>query len=185
MSPDDLTFGSANILVAVVDSGVESMTDGMGVVTPAHPEFQGTVTNGQSKVDGFFDFGDMVANNNNPDSEDHGTGVLASPLLAPTTLPLWPVKRKVARCGAELSFARCSGNLDQSVLKRNFQTCIFGCAGFDPGSPDPAFPPSWPREPTSSRTVGALAIRLYGPSLLSWTICSPLSQMMAAAAWAL
>lgn len=70
-SAADLTFGRAEIIVAVVDSGVQSMTDGMGQVSAAHPEFQGTVTDGRAKVVTFFDFTNMVANNDAPDG-DHG-----------------------------------------------------------------------------------------------------------------
>jgi len=47
-------FGSPDIIVAVVDSGVNSN----------HPQFNGTVSNGQPKIFASYDFANMVANNN-------------------------------------------------------------------------------------------------------------------------
>ncbi|MES2666130.1 MAG: S8 family serine peptidase [Pseudomonadota bacterium] len=70
-SAADQSFGRAEVIVAVVDSGVESQTDGGGNVTPTHPDFQGTVSDGQPKVVTFFDFANMAANNNAPNG-DHG-----------------------------------------------------------------------------------------------------------------
>lgn len=70
-SAADRSFGSAEVLVAVVDSGVQSVTDAAGNVTSAHPEFQGNASNGQPKVVTFFNFADMEPNNDSPDG-DHG-----------------------------------------------------------------------------------------------------------------
>jgi subtilisin family serine protease len=58
----DYTFGSPDIIIAVVDGGVE--------VT--HPEFNGIVSNGQPKVYRQFDFFWMVANMDRP-AGNHGT----------------------------------------------------------------------------------------------------------------
>jgi subtilisin family serine protease len=55
-------FGSPDIVVAVVDSGVNSN----------HPQFNGTVSNGQPKIFTSYDFANMVANNNSLDGS-HGT----------------------------------------------------------------------------------------------------------------
>jgi len=55
-------FGSPNIVVAVVDSGVNT----------AHQQFSGTVSNGQPKMFTSFDFVNMVANNNSLGGS-HGT----------------------------------------------------------------------------------------------------------------
>ena len=52
----DRTFGSPNIIIAVVDNGVE--------VT--HPDFSGTVSNGQSKVYQQFDFADHAGEHEQP-----------------------------------------------------------------------------------------------------------------------
>jgi subtilisin family serine protease len=60
------TFGSPDVIIAVVDNGVE--------VT--HPEFSGTVSNGQPKLYTQFDFLDMQPNMDNlanAPGADHGT----------------------------------------------------------------------------------------------------------------
>ena len=55
-------FGSPDIVVAVVDSGVNSN----------HPQFNGTVSNGQPKIATSYDFANMVPNNNSL-VRSHGT----------------------------------------------------------------------------------------------------------------
>ena len=59
-NPGDLTFGSENITIAIMDRGIQSQTVG-GVTTAAHPEFNGTVTSGANKIYQFYDFANMVA----------------------------------------------------------------------------------------------------------------------------
>lgn len=71
-TPGDLTFGSENIIIAVMDRGIQSQTVD-GVTTATHPDFNGTVTNGANKVYKFFDFANMAANNNAPPN-NHGMG---------------------------------------------------------------------------------------------------------------
>ena len=66
------TFGDPTIIVAVFDRGIQSQTAG-GNTTPAHPDFQGTLTNGVDKVYRFYDFATMQPNNNNPPN-NHGMG---------------------------------------------------------------------------------------------------------------
>jgi subtilisin family serine protease len=58
----DITFGSPDIIIAVIDSGIDSN----------HPEFNGTVSNGKSKIYKLFDFNNMVPNNNSL-AGTHGT----------------------------------------------------------------------------------------------------------------
>lgn len=58
----DFAFGSPNINIAVVDSGVDV----------GNPDFTGNVSNGSPKVYQVFDFQNMVANNNTR-SSGHGT----------------------------------------------------------------------------------------------------------------
>jgi subtilisin family serine protease len=70
--PGDLTFGSEDTIIAIMDRGLESTTAG-GVTTSDHPDFDGTVTGGANKVYQFFDFALMQANNDNPPN-DHGMG---------------------------------------------------------------------------------------------------------------
>ena len=55
-------FGSPDVVVAVVDSGVNTN----------HPQFNGTVSNGQPKMTNAFNFVSMVANNNTLGGS-HGT----------------------------------------------------------------------------------------------------------------
>ncbi|MFK7770610.1 MAG: S8 family serine peptidase [Saprospiraceae bacterium] len=56
------TFGSSEVIIGIVDSGVD----------PNHPDFNGTVSDGSSKIYQAFDFANMVANNNTLTS-GHGT----------------------------------------------------------------------------------------------------------------
>jgi subtilisin family serine protease len=70
--PGDLTFGSANVVVGIMDRGIQSNTVA-AVTTASHPDFQGNVTTGAAKVAQFFDFTNMVANNDAPPN-DHGMG---------------------------------------------------------------------------------------------------------------
>ena len=65
------TFGDPDVILAVVDSGVDA----------AHPAFSGNLTNSNPKIYQLFDFANMVANNNNFPVDtvdggpvDHGTG---------------------------------------------------------------------------------------------------------------
>jgi hypothetical protein len=70
--PGDLTFGSENVIIAILDRGIQSQTVG-GVTSAAHPGFEGTVTSGNDKVTRFFDFARVVPNNDAPPN-DHGMG---------------------------------------------------------------------------------------------------------------
>jgi subtilisin family serine protease len=56
------TFGSSEVIIGIVDSGVD----------PNHPDFNGTVSDGSSKIYQAFDFNNMVPNNNTL-SNGHGT----------------------------------------------------------------------------------------------------------------
>jgi Subtilase family len=62
-------FGSPGIIIACVDQGIQSLG---GV--PLHPEFQGAVSDGTSKVYRLFDFNNLVPNNDAV-LGDHGMGV--------------------------------------------------------------------------------------------------------------
>jgi hypothetical protein len=64
LDESDYTFGRSNIIIAVMDTGIESK-DELGTTSAVHPEFSGTATDGQSKVYKSFDFRNMVSNNNN------------------------------------------------------------------------------------------------------------------------
>lgn len=68
----DRTFGDPSVIVAVFDRGIQSQTLG-GSTAPAHPDFQGTLTDGGDKVYRLYDFDTMQPNNDNPPN-DHGMG---------------------------------------------------------------------------------------------------------------
>jgi len=68
----DLTFGSPDVVLSVMDRGIVTSTT-MGTVSAAHADFQPTLTDGSAKADVYFDFDDMVANNDTPPN-DHGMG---------------------------------------------------------------------------------------------------------------
>lgn len=75
--PGDLTYGDENLVIAVADTGIQSSTIA-GVTTASHPDFSGTVTGGAPKVAAFYDFINMVANNDTfgalPPNDVHGMG---------------------------------------------------------------------------------------------------------------
>jgi hypothetical protein len=57
------TYGSPDVVIAVLDQGIESEEVG-GVVRARHPEFQGNLTDGGPKVSVFFDFPRKRPDNN-------------------------------------------------------------------------------------------------------------------------
>jgi len=70
--PGDLTFGSEDVVIAVLDRGIQSTTTG-GVTTAAHADFDGVVTGGASKVAQFIDFNSLTLDNDSPPN-NHGMG---------------------------------------------------------------------------------------------------------------
>ncbi|RZU40343.1 S8 family serine peptidase [Edaphobacter modestus] len=140
--PNDLTFGSANILLAVMDTGVKSVTLG-GVVSAEHPEFQGNVTSGQPKVTGFFDFGGMVANCNDPIAV-FGDGYHGS---ACAGVAAARVDNASAVAGEDEGGSGAAPNCrilavqgSNPCTEAQYSDMYLWLAGFDPGNPDPAFP---------------------------------------------
>lgn len=72
--PGDLTYGDESLVIAVADTGIQSSTTA-GVTTASHPDFSGTVTGGAPKITAFYDFINMVANNDTLGlGNDHGMG---------------------------------------------------------------------------------------------------------------
>lgn len=73
--PGDLTYGSENIILAIDDTGLHTITPpGGGATVSAHPEYSGTLTSGQPKLyrtASFSPAGVPVMNNDNP-SGTHG-----------------------------------------------------------------------------------------------------------------
>lgn len=67
----DTQYGSADLILAVVDMGIQSK-DGDAV----NPDYKGTVTSGASKMYQFYDFTNNVPNNDNTlFGDDHGVKV--------------------------------------------------------------------------------------------------------------
>lgn len=72
--PDDITFGSRDIVISIFDQGIQSTTHPItSVVSAAHPDFLGTLTDGTQKVSEFYDFLHMEPNNDMI-SLSHGMG---------------------------------------------------------------------------------------------------------------
>ncbi|WP_127504002.1 S8 family serine peptidase [Actinoplanes solisilvae] len=141
---DDRTFGRADIIIGVVDTGVESVPDPVGVAVAAHPEFQGNVTDGRPKVVQFFDFGAMVPSNHVPTAAflldgEHGTqcaGVAAARAENLSTVAgeieggvgAAPNCRVLAVQGAKM------------MPEIAYSDMYLWLTGIDPDSPHPRFP---------------------------------------------
>ena len=165
--PTDRTFGSAGIIVGVMDTGVQSMTDGSGNVTAAHPEFQGTVSDGQTKVVRFFDFGTMDANNDNPfgpgGDNYHGTAC-AGVAAANANNPSGVGTEEEGGSGAAPNCRILAAQGAYPMPETEFSDTYLWMAGIDPGSADPDFPAQLHRGPMSSRTAGVGTTRPSGRS---------------------
>ncbi|MBO0950285.1 S8 family serine peptidase [Fibrella forsythiae] len=134
---NDRTFGDANLTIAVIDEGLTSETVG-GVLRPAHPDFQGNVSNGQPKVTGFFDFGGMVANNNSPLGA-HGTrcsGVATA--MAGNASSVAGEEEGVS--GAAPNARLLSVQVPSASTEAEFSDIYLWMAGLDPASTTPGFP---------------------------------------------
>jgi len=131
----DRTFGSQNIIISVMDSGVETQTP-LGIVSPRHPDFQGNVTGGASKFYRVFDFTSMVANNNTTDG-DHGSNCagVATGRANNASVVAGENEGIVGAAGnCRLIAARTGTN------EVNMADAYIWIAGFDPDSPLATFP---------------------------------------------
>ncbi|QBX35128.2 VWA domain-containing protein [Paracoccus liaowanqingii] len=120
------TFGSGDVVVAVVDSGVDL----------THPEFTGTVPGGAAKQVAMFDFARMAADMNNLGG-DHGT-CCASAAVANVNnaSAVVGVNEGVAGvAGASRLIAIRSGGTEA-----RFAEMYLWAAGFDAGSTTAGFP---------------------------------------------
>jgi subtilisin family serine protease len=122
----DLTFGSPNIIIAVMDSGVDS----------THPDFTGNVSDGSAKIYQLYDFVNMVANNNSL-AGDHGTA------CAGVSTALANNSSVVA--GENEGSVGIAGNCRLMGLRRSgpetrYADAYIWAAGFDPQSTTPGFP---------------------------------------------
>ncbi len=123
------TFGHADVVIAVVDSGIDA----------THPELSGTVAGGLAKQVALFDFDNMVANMNIL-AGDHGTACASA--AAANIGNASPV------AGITEGMAGVAGNCRLIGIRRPPQTAAesryaelyLWAAGFNAGSSDPAFP---------------------------------------------
>ncbi len=133
----NLTFGASNVVVAVMDRGIESTAMGMAT-TPDNDDFDGAVTSGASKIYQFFDFVNMVPNNDAPPN-NHGMGCagVAGPLANnASTVP--GENEGVAGPAANCRFMgliRPAGGTDVQ-----YSDAYIWTAGFDPQSSQTGFP---------------------------------------------
>jgi subtilisin family serine protease len=129
LNPND-TFGNPNIIIAVVDSGVDVN----------NRDFSGTLTNGVPKVYQLFDFANMVANNNNrdPGAPYHGTGCAgAASGQANNSSPIPGQNEGIAGVAGN---CRLMGIRYPSGTESQFSDAYIWLAGFDPNSTTLGFP---------------------------------------------
>jgi len=120
------TFGSPNIIIGVVDSGVD----------PNHPDFNGTVSDGTSKIYQAFDFANMVPNNNSLTS-GHGTACASAAASTANNVS--------AVAGSNEGVSGVAGNCRVLAIKRSgvesdYADFYLWAGGFDPDSDDEDFP---------------------------------------------
>lgn len=125
------TFGSPDVIIADVDQGIVSNG---GV--PAHPEFQGTVSNGANKVYRLFDFRTLAPNNDAP-MGDHGMGT-AGVATARANNPSTAAGITEGLTGSAPN-CRVMGLIFPSTEVDQADMYVWA-AGFDPNSPRIGFP---------------------------------------------
>ncbi|MHA1906296.1 MAG: S8 family serine peptidase [Candidatus Thorarchaeota archaeon] len=127
---DDLTYGSPEVIIAVLDRGIESQTV-MGLTSSSHPDFNGQVTSGQDKVCQFYDFANMVDNNDNPPN-NHGMGCSGvATALANNNSPIAGINEGVVGAAPNcrvMGLIRPTGTTTQ-----RYADAFIWIAGFDPG----------------------------------------------------
>ncbi|HYO12946.1 MAG TPA: S8 family serine peptidase, partial [Thermoanaerobaculia bacterium] len=124
-------FGSPDVIIAAVDQGIESVG---GV--PAHPDFQGTVSDGSAKVYRLFDFVSLVPDNDSP-MGDHGMGV-SGVAAARAENPSVLAGQTEGLAGAAPN-CRIMG-LIFPFAEADIADMYIWAAGFDPHSPRAGFP---------------------------------------------
>lgn len=120
------TFGHADIVVAVVDSGIDA----------THPELSGNVSNGNAKQVALFDFANMAANMNNL-AGDHGTACASAAVAnASNASPVAGVGEGMAGVAGN---CRIIG-IRQGGGEAQYAEMYLWAAGFDAGSTTAGFP---------------------------------------------
>lgn len=60
----DREHGSSSLIIGIIDYPMQTMTGPMGYAVPLHEDFTGTVSSGQDKIYGFYDFGNTRPDHN-------------------------------------------------------------------------------------------------------------------------
>ncbi|QQO56590.1 MAG: S8 family serine peptidase [Thiohalocapsa sp. PB-PSB1] len=172
--PGDLTYGSADLVIGVVDTGVKTETDA-GVTTPAHPEFQGNVSSGDPKAIIFFDFENMVANNDNPNAVHgdgyHGSGC-AGIITARAENPSGVAGEEEGVAGVAPNCRMVSALGSSGQTEDELSDIYLWLAGLDPASTDPDFPDPLP-------TPAAVITNSFGGHLPNiWPISDLIDQTL-------
>jgi hypothetical protein len=124
-------FGRPTVIIANVDQGMSSVGG-----APAHPEFQGTVSNGQTKTYQLFDFRTLVPDNDSPmGNHGMGTGGVAC-AGAGNPSPVPGVTEGLVGAAPN---CRVMGLIFPST-EVDIADMYIWAAGFNPNSPRPGFP---------------------------------------------
>ena len=120
------TFGDPDIVIAVVDSGIDD----------THPELSGTVSNGSAKQVALFDFVNMAGNMQNLGS-DHGTACASAAVAN--------INNASAVAGVNEGMAGVAGNCRLIGIRRpgteaGYAEMYLWAGGFDPNSTTAGFP---------------------------------------------
>jgi subtilisin family serine protease len=167
-APGDLTFGSENITIAIFDRGIPSQTVA-GVVQAAHPDFAGPVTSGAPKISVYFDFVNMVPNNDSV-SSNHGVrcaGLAAA--LANNPSPLVPTDVEGV-VGAAPNCRVMALIRNAAAGELQYADAYIWMGGLDPHSTDPGFPP-----PLAGGTCADVISSSFG---LDGSVGAPISGLM-------
>lgn len=120
------TFGNADVVVAVVDSGIDA----------THPELSGNVSDGSAKQVALFDFANMAGNMNNLGG-DHGTACASAAVgNANNASPVAGVGEGVAGVAGN---CRLIG-IRRGGTEARYAEMYLWAAGFDAGSTTAGFP---------------------------------------------
>lgn len=120
------TFGNADVVVAVVDSGIDA----------THPELSGNVSDGSAKQVALFDFANMAANMNSLGG-DHGTACASAAVgNANNASPVAGVSEGVAGVAGN---CRLIG-IRRGGTEARYAEMYLWAAGFDAGSTTAGFP---------------------------------------------
>ncbi|MBI4896743.1 MAG: S8 family serine peptidase [Actinobacteria bacterium] len=125
------TYGSPDVIIGVVDTGTQSSGG-----APTNPDFQGTVSNGATKVYRAYDFANMVANNDAPWG-DHGSGVAG--VTAANAANAAPIAGQFAGVVGAAPNCRLL-TMAQSGTDTQIADMYIWAAGFNPNSPTVGFP---------------------------------------------